>query len=388
MLNAIIRNSLRFRSAVLAISLLLLVYGSYLTTQLPIDVFPDLDRPRVVLITECPGLATEEVEALVTNPLEIALLGGNGVDAVRSQSTAGLNVIYIEFDWGVELQTARQNVQERLNSISDDLPDGIVPQMTPQSSIMGQVLIAGLYRRNGPNGGQITAIEDTDLVAELVEVQSKTPKVLVWQFDTQLPVQQWKRTNLECEVLGVQTATTPEGQCFKAELRIDGRVRRALFKSQKSLHRELGTLGQWIIRPRLLKVKGVSEIFLQGGGRKQYQVLVNPDALIEFGVTLKDVEDAMKASNLNTSGGFAITGESERPIRIFGRVGPGSEFVVQDLLQVPLKANNKRTVLLQEVATVTEGNEFIRGDAAVDGTPAAVISVVKQPHVDTRSLTD
>ena len=99
MLNAIIRFALRYRMLVLVMSVVMLVYGSYLATQMPIDVFPDLDRPRVIIITECPGLATEEVETLVTQPIEIALLGANGVQAVRSQSTAGLNVIYIEFDW-------------------------------------------------------------------------------------------------------------------------------------------------------------------------------------------------------------------------------------------------------------------------------------------------
>ena len=98
MLNAIIRFSLRYRMLVVVISLAMLIYGSYLGTTMPIDVFPDLDRPRVIIITECPGLATEEVETLVTHPIEIALLGANGVQAVRSQTTSGLTVIYIEFD--------------------------------------------------------------------------------------------------------------------------------------------------------------------------------------------------------------------------------------------------------------------------------------------------
>ncbi|MCH7689252.1 MAG: efflux RND transporter permease subunit, partial [Planctomycetes bacterium] len=114
MFNAVIRLALRYRTLVVMISLVLMVYGSYLASQMPIDVFPDLDRPRVIIITECPGLATEEVETLVTQPIEIALLGASGVQAVRSQSTAGLNVIYIEFDWDTDIRTARQTVQERL----------------------------------------------------------------------------------------------------------------------------------------------------------------------------------------------------------------------------------------------------------------------------------
>ena len=96
MLNSIIRNALRYRMLVVVISMAILGYGTYLATTMPIDVFPDLDRPRVIILTECPGLATEEVETLVTQPIETALLGASGVQAVRSQTTAGLNVIYIE----------------------------------------------------------------------------------------------------------------------------------------------------------------------------------------------------------------------------------------------------------------------------------------------------
>src|SRR3970282_1862328 len=113
MLNAVIRFSLRYRLLVVVLSLTLMVYGTYLATTLPINVFPDLDRPRVVIITECPGLATEEVETLVTQPIEVALLGASGVQAVRSQTTAGLNVIYVEFNWDTEIRAAGQTVQER-----------------------------------------------------------------------------------------------------------------------------------------------------------------------------------------------------------------------------------------------------------------------------------
>jgi HME family heavy-metal exporter len=168
MLNAVIRFALRYRLLVVVASLVLLLYGSYLATLMPIDVFPDLDRPRVVIITECPGLAAEEVETLVTQPIEIALLGANGVEAVRSQSTAGLNVIYIEFNWDVEVRAARQTVQERLTTVAGILPEGIRPQMTPTASIMGQIVIAGMYRQKGPGGGDLIAIPGTPYIAEAV----------------------------------------------------------------------------------------------------------------------------------------------------------------------------------------------------------------------------
>src|SRR5215218_4803192 len=181
MLNAVIRFSLRYRMLVVVLSLTLLVYGSYLATTLPIDVFPDLDRPRVIIITECPGLATEEVEMLVTQPIEIALLGAAGVQAVRSQTTAGLNVIYIEFDWDTEIRAARQTVQERLVTLGGVLPAGIRPQMTPPASIMGQIVIAGIYRQQGPRGGELVPIEGTELMAELIESADRQKQILAWK---------------------------------------------------------------------------------------------------------------------------------------------------------------------------------------------------------------
>ena len=111
MLNAVIRFALRQRLLVLATALALMVYGTFLGALMPIDVFPDLDRPRVVVITECPGMATEEIETLVSQPIEVALLGAAGVQDVRSQTTAGLNIVVIEFWWDGEIRGARQPVQ-------------------------------------------------------------------------------------------------------------------------------------------------------------------------------------------------------------------------------------------------------------------------------------
>ncbi len=168
----------------------------------------------------------------------------------------------------------------------------------------------------------------------------------------------------------------------------DGIKHTITFPSELEQQIELGTLGDWVVRPRLLKVAGVAEAFLQGGDRKQYQILVNPSALSDYGVTLQDVERVLAESNINTSGGFAITGESERPIRILGRVGPDARRVVEDLRNVPVKVTDKRSVLLGQVAKIVEGAEFKRGDGAVNGRPGLVFTIVKQPHVDTRRLTD
>src|SRR5690242_10857401 len=156
MLNAVIRFALRYRPLVVVASLAVLGYGGYLTTTLPIDVFPDLDRPRVVVMTECPGLAPGEVETLVTFPLESAVLGATGVQSVRSQSGPGLSVVYVDFDWSTNIYLARQVVQERLGALGENLPEGVKPQMAPISSIMGQVIVAGMYRQAGPGGGALT----------------------------------------------------------------------------------------------------------------------------------------------------------------------------------------------------------------------------------------
>ena len=385
MLNGVIRFSLRFRSLILLASLATLVYGSYLTSQTRIDVFPDLDRPRVILLTECPGLATEEVETLVTQPIEIALLGASGVQAVRSQSTAGLNVVYVEFTWDTNTQAARQTVQERLTTLGGILPPGIRPQMTPPASIMGQIVIAGMYRQRGPMGQDLYPVGKTGKLAELLPRKGKPPKVYIWKPVDRHRVTSWEKVDFS----GVEWKDgTKERPTKTLQVTIDGQSHLVKLTGSATRHRALRTLADWIIRPRLRKLTGVAEVFTLGGDRKQYHVRINPPALLEYGVTLQDVERALQESNINTSGGFAVTGETERPIRVLGRLGPDPEKVLADLRKIPVKINNRRPILLSQVARVVEGAEFKRGDATVSGRPGVVFTIVKQPHTDTRQLTD
>jgi len=152
MLNAIIRFSLNHRLSIIVAALAVIVSGSVVTSQLPVDVLPDLTRPRVVLLTEAAGYAPEEVETLITFPLEAALNGANGVQAVRSSSDIGLSLIYVEFDWGADQLTARQIVQERIATALDQLPEGIRPQMGPQSSLLGQIMLVGMWSTDGTTG--------------------------------------------------------------------------------------------------------------------------------------------------------------------------------------------------------------------------------------------
>ena len=170
---------------------------------------------------------------------------------------------------------------------------------------------------------------------------------------------------------------------------------------------ELGTLAHRVIRPRLLKIPGVAEVIVLGGEKKQYQVLLNPESLRKFGVTVPEVETALRASNLNATGGFDIRGDTERPIRVIAQLGPAPAKVIADLNQVVVKPPRRaaahdegkegstgtagataRPILLHQVARVVEGPELKRGDASVNGTPGVVLTVVKQPHADTRGLTD
>src|SRR5215207_8467811 len=149
MLDVVIRNALRYRALVVLGAVTVLLYGTYLATTLPIDVFPALDRPRVVLLVACPGMAPEEVETRVAHPIETAILGANGVEAVRGQCTAGLAVIYVEFGWQIDVRAARQTVQERLATVLAQMPPGVRPEMTPTSSIMGQIMHVGVTSRDG-----------------------------------------------------------------------------------------------------------------------------------------------------------------------------------------------------------------------------------------------
>ncbi len=309
MLNAIIRFSLKQRVLIIAFSVFLVGYGTWQTMRLPIDVFPDLDRPRVVVMTEAPGMAPEEVESLITFPLETALNGANGVQVVRSSSGVGISVIYVEFDWGTNIYNDRQIVNERLQLVSASLPPGIQPQLAPISSIMGQIMMVGMWSEGG-----------------------KTEPL------------------------------------------------------------EVRTLADWVVRQRLLTIPGVAQVFTMGGGRKQFQVLVDPDALLRYGVTLDDVKKAVEESNRNATGGYLDRqGPNEFLVRALGRIQ-----TVEDLKKVVVTIREDRPVALQQVARIVEAAQVKRGDSTAfvrqeagewEGGPAVVLTINKQPNADTRVVT-
>src|SRR5436190_15482669 len=168
MFRFIVTNSLRNRLFVLAAAIVLVAYGSFMLPRIPIDVFPDLNRPNVNILTEAEGLAPQEVEQLVTFPIETAMNGMPGVIRVRSVSGIGLSVVYVEFDWGVDIYRARQLVSERLALIREQLPRAVNPQMGPVTSIMGEIMLIAVSSDGTVSPMEVREVADFVLRPQLL----------------------------------------------------------------------------------------------------------------------------------------------------------------------------------------------------------------------------
>jgi Cu/Ag efflux pump CusA len=140
MFKWLLDNSLTNRLLVIIASVVLMAYGAFTLSRTPVDVFPDLNKPTVTIMTEAGGMAAEEVEQLITFPLETTMNGLPGVESVRSTSSAGLSFLYVTFDWSTDIFRARQLVSERLSSMEEGIAEGVVPRMGPISSIMGEIM--------------------------------------------------------------------------------------------------------------------------------------------------------------------------------------------------------------------------------------------------------
>ena len=300
MLNKIIRFSLQNRLLVLVASVLLLVGGTYTAWHTEVDVFPDLNAPTVVVMTEAGGMAAEEVEQLVTFPIETAVNGATGVRRVRSSSTTGFSVVWVEFDWDTDIYLARQIVSEKLATVGEDLPDNVGnPTLGPQSSILGELLIVGL------------TADSTSML-------------------------------------------------------------------------DLRTLADWTIRPRLLSTGGVAQVAVLGGDIKEYQVLLHPERMKHYGVTLGEVMEVTRGMNQNTNGGVIYEYGNEYIVR-----GVVSTEEVQEMARAVIKTVGGVPVTLEDIADVRIGAQQPKlGTASEKGKPAVLITVTKQPHTGTIELTE
>src|SRR5215212_2426343 len=166
MFNFLVATSLRNRLFVMATAIVVMAYGAFTLPRIPIDVFPDLNRPAVNILTESEGLAPQEVEQLITFPIETAMNGMPGVVRVRSVSGIGLSVVYVEFYWGVDVYRARQFVSERLALIREQLPSSVNPQMGPVTSIMGEIMLIALT-----SDGRVSAMDAREIADFTVRPQ-------------------------------------------------------------------------------------------------------------------------------------------------------------------------------------------------------------------------
>ncbi|MBM4169030.1 MAG: efflux RND transporter permease subunit [Ignavibacteria bacterium] len=298
MLDRIIKASLKNKFLVVIGAGALSIIGALTVTQIPVDVFPDLTAPTVVILTEAHGMATEEVETMVTFPVETAVNGATGVRRVRSSSAMGISIIWVEFDWGTDIFIARQIVNEKLQLVSSQLPRGVAqPVLAPISSIMGEIMLVSL---------------SSDHHSEL----------------------------------------------------------------------DVRTIADWTIRKRLLAVPGVSQVIPIGGGRKQYQVLVDPDRLRAYRLSLQEVLRAVEESNQNSSGGVFMEKGQEYLIRGLGRV-----YSTDDIRGAVVAIRNRIPILVRDIADVEIDAAVKIGDASVNAKPAVVISIQKQPGANTLELT-
>ena len=300
MLNKIIHFSLQNRLLVLVASILLVIGGLYTAYHTEVDVFPDLNAPTVVVMTEANGMAAEEVEQLVTFPIETAVNGATHVRRVRSSSTTGFSVVWVEFDWDTDIYLARQIVSEKLATVDDDLPDNVGrPTLGPQSSILGEVLIVGL------------TADSTSML-------------------------------------------------------------------------DLRTLADWTIRPRLLSTGGVAQVAVLGGDIKEYQILLHPEKMKHYGVTLTEVLAVTKGMNQNTNGGVIYQYGNEYIVR-----GVVSTDNIKEIARAVIKTENGNPVMLADIADVKVGGQQPKlGLASIEGKPAVLLTVTKQPNTGTIELTE
>lgn len=296
-INNIIQFSLKNRLLVILGAALVILGGIYSSQKMDIDVFPDLTAPTVVILTDAHGMATEEVERLVTFPIETAVNGATNVRRVRSASTFGFSFVWTEFDWGTDIFKARQIVSEKMVALADALPEGITPTLAPQSSVMGEILFVGL-------------------------------------------------------------------------------------QADSTTMMELRTLADWVIKPAILATGGVSQVTIIGGDYKQYQILADPQKMSAYGVTMAELEHIGKSLSSNSDGSVIRDFGNEYALRGIARTNN-----IEELGASFIKEINGAPIVLSDVAEVVIGSALKMGHASQNAKPAVILSVSKQPNINTLEVT-
>lgn len=297
-MNWIVTTALRFRALMLALAITLIVVGVRSADQIPLDVFPEFAPPVVEIQTEAPGISTEEVEALITVPIENSLSGIPYVEAIRSKSVLGLSSVKMIFKRGTDLITARQLVNERLAQAVPNLPQvSSSPVILPPLSSLSRAMKIGL-------------------------------------------------------------------------------------QSEKLSQMDLTVLSKWTIRPRLMSIPGIANVAIWGDYDRQFQVLIDPDRLQKNGVTMAEVELAVRNATTVGSGGFVDTPNQRFPVRHDSYIKSAD-----DLAQVSVAFRNGSALRLGDVADVKIGSPPPIGDAIINDVPGIMLIVEKQPWANTLEVT-
>jgi len=284
---------------IIFLSIMLLAGGMITVREMEIDVFPDLTAPTVVVLTDAHGMAAEEVETLVTFPIESSLNGATDVRRVRSSSSYGFSIVWVEFNWKTDIYRARQIVSEKLPTIAALLPKSIeAPILAPQTSIMGEIMLVSL--------------------------------------------------------------TSDSLSMF-----------------------DLRTMADKQVRQRLLSVTGVAQVVVMGGLPKQYQVLADPYKMKYHDVSMEELTGAAENTNSNASGGFINQYGQEYIVRATGRSRDP-----RDIGASVIKIRNEKPVKIADIAEVKIGHPDKIGDAFLNREPAVILTILKQPNINTLFLTE
>jgi cobalt-zinc-cadmium resistance protein CzcA len=313
MLDNFLHFVLKQRLLVILGSVILLAAGLVAWRNLPIDAFPDVTNQQVMILTQAPGLAPEEVERLITYPIEIDMGGLPDVIQVRSLSKTGLSQVIIIFEDDVDIYFARQVVFERLAQVKDELPEGVEPELGPISTGLGEiyqyVLKSGYYCPEHKK--------------------------------------EWAEAEGQCPQCGMELVKAKEGLM------------------------DLRTLQNWVISPQLRRLPGVTEINSFGGFVKQYHVIPDPALLLKYDITLDQIIGALKANNANAGGSYI-----ERDWEQTNVVSKGLIQEISDIENIVLKSEAGTPVYLKDVAEIQIGHQTRTGAVTQDGKGEVVIGMV------------